>query len=410
MKIRFKMFDKSEAVLFIFLILFLWEPFKNSNLIYIVLGVFLIAGFIKQKCCFHIHFDFEAKCSVILVLIWVYGIMMGFIMHNEIQYIFRNFAGMTFYSIYILIDSKGINSKSIKTVLYSLSIITVLATMAVYCDQFLLGTEMLGNVPLFNNYVMTSSVENVIYFPTREMIGISYLHSIYSLFILNRRKIGYFLIAVADILTTVICIKSAGDILGLIILTFLFAVSFISIHIKERIYLYITIIIGIILVGLTSFVLFGEVLFGSFFSETSSGNSIRYHQIRYFLDFKNFKITGHGLGAPVEVLREKERPYAVEVIYLNLFHKFGIAAFGIIYIYLRNCIDAVKILMSKRINVENIYPIACMAYLVTALGNPLLFSSTTVTLHVCAMVIINKYKKESNNDRKEKVVKTRYRI
>lgn len=78
-----------------------------------------------------------------------------------------------------------------------------------------------------------------------------------------------------------------------------------------------------------------EVVFGAH----NGGNRVRYEQINYVL--LHLFILGHGLGTEYG---EIGKGYAIEVIYLDIIYKFGIAVIPIFYAYFFTFMKAIKLM------------------------------------------------------------------
>ena len=384
--------NKKNAVYF-FLFIFLWAPFDNSLYEYLVFFLFAIYVMLSSKG--KLRLGSYYRMPLLLLLLWVYGVIIGILNGNEYQYIFRNFAGLVFYSCYFFLENKKIDLNCLRRFLIRMGIFTGIVTLAIYIDQFVVHLNYLGNIPFLNNYTQTVSVEFVIYFPSRELMGVLFSYCLYNL-LYRKKELLFNIIGISlSLITIVICGKSSGDTLALMILAILIIMSRLQKNVKNKAIGYLIIGIGIILIIFG--MIFENIMFMSnFFGKDVSGNAIRYGQIQYLLDPRNFKVFGHGLGAKlIGNIRSNEFPYSCEVIYLNLIHKFGIVAFFIFGIYIVNSIQSIKILFSKNENANNVFPISCLMYLITSLGNPMLFSSVTVTLHICCLLFLEEYERKN---------------
>lgn len=109
---------------------------------------------------------------------------------------------------------------------------------------------------------------------------------------------------------------------------------------------------------------------------------------------------GYGLGKELGYAGAGKYNYGTEMIYLNIFHKFGIFAVMILACYLSTCIKAIRYLSNnEERNPEKVIPIALMAYLIPSLANPMLFSVLAVVSHLLAMTIISREDEKLQNER-----------
>lgn len=139
-------------------------------------------------------------------------------------------------------------------------------------------------------------------------------------------------------------------------------------------------------------------LFVNIFSNTDTGNMIRINQIVNII--KELNILGNGLGATFnEINLHKELPYSIEVIYLNVIHKFGILSVLYFYTIYKTYLKIYRNIKMKIFIKENYLCIGMMSYIFIGLGNPVIFSPQNVIFHSITMYvlsIINISNKKSN--------------
>ena len=80
------------------------------------------------------------------------------------------------------------------------------------------------------------------------------------------------------------------------------------------------------------------------------------------------------------------------MIYLNIFHKFGVFAVLILACYAYTFVKAIDFLRRDfDRNPDRVIPLALMAYLIPSLANPMLFGVLAVISHLLSMIIIANY-------------------
>ena len=125
----------------------------------------------------------------------------------------------------------------------------------------------------------------------------------------------------------------------------------------------------------------------SLFSPADEGNVRRYIEIHWFLQHISF--WGYGLGKELGHAGAKQYNYGTEMVYLNIFHKFGVFAFVILFCFASSFWKAIKYLGKEdKRNPYSVVPLGLMAYLIPSLANPMLFSVVSVVSHILSMLIV----------------------
>lgn len=320
--------------------------------------------------------------AMIMFFIWSYGIVVGLILKNGYANIFRNFAGMALYIIALFFINAPIDVIMIRKMLIKISYFSSFAISIGYLDRFIFCTNFYKYIPILNSYYGTG-----MYYMFGELMFISLLHSMYQILILKKYKAVYFITIISTCFAGIFATDSGGDALAIIVMAviMIFSVPLI----KEKGYkrkkiavagtIFVIIFSAIIIFLPNSYIAY-------IFSDEDWGNSVRYAQIRVILS--DLSLWGKGLGAPLLGVMGREASYAVEIIYLNLFHKFGIFALGIIGCYIYTFFKAIKLLQSTKKTADNVVPLGSMGYLIVSLGNPMLFIPAYVIVHCLALLIL----------------------
>ena len=77
-----------------------------------------------------------------------------------------------------------------------------------------------------------------------------------------------------------------------------------------------------------------------------------------------------------------------ELSYLNIIHKLGVLSMALFLYYLSTIILIVYRILHRKHLISSYFCFGLMAYLIMGSGNPILLSSTAITLHVIAVYIL----------------------
>lgn len=382
---------------YIYLIIVLWGALVTrregtSDKVYLlsvayllVMGIYIL---IERK--FRISTSFVSYIPIIMICVWAYGFMRGFYLGNPRGMIIRNFAGMSLYVLYFFLYHIPMDLDKIIKLVRVLSVFVCIVTIFMYIDTFVLHTKIFYNFPMLKNFDEAHTIE----YYCRDMIYISFCCTLYKILYLGKVKVVNFVYLALCILAVFGCMRLRGVELALIVtcgIVVIFAVLKKKTPIA-RIFLLICAIFGI------AILIYSPKIIGILFGNGDIGNKVRYRQISFFLE--NMTILGHGLGAPLNDLRKSNFDgYGVELIYLNIFHKFGVFAFLILFCYAYTVVQGIKMIRRTKGDVRDVIPLACMGYLIPALGNPILFGPHNILLHIVALLMIQRRKINAKIDR-----------
>lgn len=347
---------------------------------------------------------------VLMLLVWFYGLLLGFFRQNVTEYVINNFAGMTVYLLYFLLIPYKNQSLRIIKILVTASLIVSVFTIIFFILYFVIGVDwsFISNNPLFGNLMVggSSTGQKRVFFTGQAVIFTLFTLSLYR--ILNKKQFlssltspsifekqgtNYFLFVISFI-SLFFFTASKGNLLGGIIIFLILpfvTLKMSEITIQKRksmikniiIYLFIfaTLTIVLLITGYSNIV-------SVIFDKNDIANVDRYDQLGYLL--KDLKFFGNGLGSIITgFTRNEEKPYGFELIYLNIFHKFGVFGFIIIGIYLYTIYKIFKLFRKDHIDFRiPLAALGCMGFLIPAFGNPLLFSAQAVMLHCVALYFI----------------------
>lgn len=362
-----------------------------NTFIFIVLALFyIIINLIKRsKIKLHKNNLTTNLLPLLLIIVWIYGFFRGLYLGNTRGYIIRNFAGLSVYITYYLILYFKLDLKRLKSFLYKAGIYAILLTLITYIDTQVLKTYILKNIPILNHY--RSGGHNVLIM-NQFLIFPIILLSLNNIRIGNRGLLNVFIFIVAsfDIL---IANNQGGFIVGyfIYIMIFIFASGIIKIRTnKLGKILLISFIIFALIASIFAIYKMPNSFLSEIFSPDAPGNNIRLKQVSMII--KEITFWGKGLGATFDsYVRISEFPYAVEVVYLNLIHKFGVLSTIIFFSYFYIFYKAARFIVNNR-NIENsLIAIGLISFIFPAISNPYLFSPYVVVSHTISFILLREY-------------------
>ena len=331
---------------------------------------------------------------LIVIAVWSYGLIIALINGNDQAGILRNFAGMIFYItfypfLYIKPSQKDLINFLVKvSFLYS----TISISKAIYALS--LGTYREFNELGFTSLRFYNSIGIGIIFVPISMILFSFLLDNSNLekdIIVGFFGNSFLSKAFTFITCTSVVILSGSKGYYFSYLFLIFIGMFLTIF---KIFLTRKIKIGafllILLFGLISTYLIEDIIY--IFStvlriEFDPNLSVRSIQGQKLAE--EFTFLGKGLGASLKSGYSRDfLGYGFELSYHNLIHKFGAFssllflnfAFPVL-IALQNLFNNRKILLSSSV-------IGLMLYLISALGNPLIFAPISSLFNVISLYLI----------------------
>ena len=354
----------------------------SQEFLYIVTIVFFFLSFLgmvltgKLPIC---KFSTTDILAAAMVMVWIYGIIVGLAKGNNRTYIFRNFAGLILYiSMFFLRRGKLKYGKLRKWIL----LISELQLVLIPVSYIMInhgGASVFYNflVPMGMGTNMDTDGSISIWANNPNLVFVCYCFFIYKCLYEKKRIMQYAFLSLLCAMVILLCARSGGIILEFLALTALMIWAFVWKKAKKW-----AIILSGFLIVIGVFALY-KPLSILFDVKDDTNNQTRIVQIRYI--FSHFSLIGHGLGAEY---KEIGKDYGIEVIYLDLLYKFGVFAFIILGIYVHTVLKAIKRLKSVNSNAYDTIPLALMGFLFVAAGNPILFAGPSVISHILAMLLI----------------------
>lgn len=336
-----------------------------------------------------------------MLCVWLYGIILGFLRKNNVNFIIANFAGMSLYITYYSFRLLNIKTVTIIKILkiagFSVCLISFLRIF-----RFLFGLDYgLLNILISDDVGISSTGQFRIYFTTMctayGLMGISLYKVIFhrDITIPNKKPniCTSLLCLILTIITLAFLSASKGFMLGVIVLLITIPLlcsqkSLKQYRINKKLFS-----LGLLLIIFTTCLFISDYfnIILSMFDSEDIANADRYEQLSYII--KDLNLLGNGLGATVPgSIRNIEKPYGFELTYLNIFHKFGIFAFIILYNYYYIIRKSIKLFRNNGTMGYGVIAISCMGYLIPSIGNPLLFDPSMIILNCIVLYIISKLK------------------
>lgn len=330
---------------------------------------------------------------IFILLSWIYGVVLGLLLHDNVGYVFRNFFGLTLYITVPLLLLIRPSPKSVVTLIFFAGIFQMLSGIF-YSHEFLLSPA---------SFIITSSLSDIRTFYNTAYVGIFPIYSVCLAYHFSgMRSFGpefspwvqkliksklFFLIATYALL---IPAASKGFLLaaGLLLFfaIFLFLVKLVQDG-KARIYSLTLSLFLIVVMAMLSFKYYELLAFT--YSSDEIANAPRSEQYEYLANEISF--FGAGLGAPLQSgYSRDETGYGFELTYVNLIHKIGIMSLFLFASYLITLFLGLQKAFSKSNSFLGFMCIGLMGYLIVGAGNPVLLSPTGVILHSLSIYLLVK--------------------
>ncbi len=333
-------------------------------------------------------YDFIDVIPILFFITWVYGVFVGLLNNVPDKYVFRNFGGMVFYLAFYSFYVMKLNLHSI---IKSIFASAYLGIPIILYLTYLAFTE--GQIAFGSERVLFCFLQMIIFIPFVVIYGTFFFSVGQNIkYLIFSSKIALVIIMLVTYVVSVIVSFSKGMILASIAIMGLIFVFRMARGLSVKLILKIGGIIaillgGIIYLGLTSVLI-------ELFSSREVSNATRSLQYEFLIDDLTF--LGRGLGAGltnVNYIRAVDAPYAFELTYLNLMHKFGFMSSILFAIYLFTFVKIFALFGNdENRNFLGLICLGLMAYVFPSIGNPFLLSPIAVICHCLTLYIIKKSK------------------
>lgn len=399
--LKFNINIRTLILIFVFFILGTNRPTTDC---YIVFGVitFFTFYYILTKGTIHLKVFSWDFLPAMMLLVWAYGIVMGFYNKNKTAYIFANNAGMVVYFFYYILLQLNISKEKIYRLILFCSFTVAIIAIILYLFTVMnlvtkSVTDVLGE---FGGGSSTGQmrvlfVNEIILFPALAIYMSKIIAS-------KKQKLEYFgpvklsdsfkEILAFGVYTMIIAFFTAskGYMLACLFLFFIipFSLTIKSLYfgrISKNVIVFLVLIV-ILIVAVLSLGYFNIIT--SIFDDNDESNIKRYRQLYYLLN--DLTVWGRGSGALVAGYRDRpdDAPYGFELSYMNLLHKFGVVAVIAIIVYLIIFLKATKNIIQGRNVKYSITALGGLCFLLPAIGNPILFAPQSVMLHCFSMYLL----------------------
>jgi hypothetical protein len=404
-----KFINKKQGIIFLTLIMILAfgrGPLQQYGLL-IISFILVVSLFIFNKSfpkikrvCFSGWDLFPA----LYLLVWLYGVLLGFTLGNKTIYVVSNFAGMVGYFFYYLLLISKVRKESLFNIVFYISIFilfqNIILSILLYVfnvyiyhsDNFFIGVffgDFTGGSSTGQTRMLSGS--QLMVFPLF-VLSLSYclmpsLKSTEKFKLLRNHNLICFL------LTTYVVIflpASKGFVLAGIVL-FVFVVILSKsrsgkVNLKKTVILFTLFTVVLVVLLSTGYI----NIITSMFAQEDDANVARYTQLFFLL--QDIDVLGKGLGAVVEnAIRNQEKPYGFELTYINVIHKFGAVSVLLFFSY---AYTLLKIFREYNANViEKKYiltSLGLICFIFPSIGNPYLLSVQSVLMHVIALYLLRR--------------------
>ncbi len=358
----------------------------NTNTMFYIVTV----GYLAVEVCFlaisHrrliLFHDKVSRIPIMMITVWIFGFLAGLLNQNNPAYVVRNFSGITLYFLFYVFTGTGLNIRAVEKIVTVLAAAVVILTLVVYVMLQAGIVNVALEIPFVKCFILNGDGTGYIavWYSAIGLLPFCYVCSLYRCFHSGKVTVGDLFVIIGSLAVMLIC-SSTGGVQAMILgMTVILYFSESGIRVKKVFVLAgVTAAVALVILFIIKGINPLEVIFGAY----DGGNQVRYKQISYI--FSHLKLFGHGLGAEYTAIG---KGYGIEVIYLDIIYKFGIVSIPIFYSYIYTFLKSVKLMKEGDGDYRNAIPFALMGYAFIALGNPVLFSATSVLCHVTALMIM----------------------
>lgn len=356
---------------------------SSSIFDYIISG-FIILIYLANLKKINLKIGIFDIVPIVFLTTWFYGFLIGLFNGSTFYNAIFNFPGMLLLALYFPFKKANLS-------------ISELGKLVFY-PTLLLNSYVLSII-LSGNFVFSSSS----FIDSRQYYSVGLiLQVIVFSFVFIRENdlknlgIKNYLIWLNATISLLILILSfsKGFWLSLSVSIFLIiGMSFVHYLIKRKIVIKNVLLILFIPSGICLFLISNPDIFDGiilFFSSDATGNALRNEQAKYLSD--EFTIFGSGFGIPLKsgYMRD-ENGYSFELSYYNFIHKVGIFSFGIFFTLLYVVYYSIKNFIVSGPQPIFVISISSLTFLISASGNPLLFSSINIVILTLILTQFSKY-------------------
>lgn len=326
--------------------------------------------------------------SVLMLFTWFYGVFLGILMGNKIEFVMSNFAGMSLYILYYVFLVLDVSKDDLFKVVFFAAIINISYSIFAFISVDY-GSLNISNG--LNGLRFYYSIGLLVLLPVISvLLGLLILGKKHFLsYVYVEHTKANFLMLLLAIFTFVCATMSKGFFLALCILAFLlYILLLLKFFLRQRLSVFqvvCLISVPIMIIYVFTLTSFAEILIYNY-SDLEGSNAIRSEQAKFLID--EFSFFGSGLGGVLDsgyMRSGPESAYGFELSYHSLIHKIGIVSIIPFFIYGFTFVNSLYWTVIKQ---DKFYPVLCLGvvlFLVPSYGNPMLFSPIAVLLHCVGM-------------------------
>lgn len=332
----------------------------------------IVTLFLKKKPVYNLKFH---PVLVGIGCCLIYGICIALYLKNNLYFVARNTFGIFNYFI-LFMSLSFFEKKKILEALLSASILSNLIILFLAFGGGQINLDQLGT-------------SRFLYSPLVYFCFAGFLLPLDKLFKGSGNlftNLFWFLNFAFITLTSLVLSLSKGAILGAIVITGIYFLLNLRLSPKRTLF-FLFLIAPILLVGMIKLKLFG--LITSFFLNAGNSNADpRFIQGTYLWAETTFFGSGFGSYLQNGFLRDPILKYSYEATFLNYVNKLGLVSIILWSIYFYTFYLIAKSFKKDRENLYAVVALSSTMFLFMGLGNPSLFSPSSVLLHVCILLMV----------------------
>ena len=343
--------------------------------------------------------------ALLFLICWLYGVVVGLLSGNKVNYIFANFAGMIFYILYFIMIRFNVSKEKLFNLLLFASMINLASNLLVKIFQTLLGGQIIDNKiisAIFGTFTTGSSTGQLRLLNINQLVIFVLLSVLLFRFLQissrNKHCDNYvlrcsiapaFILIFLSLYVLVFMSASKGYMLAVIFIlsTFFYSTVFNkSFTFGSLFKFFVGCVFCVVFYGILESLKFSNIIF-QMFAQSDESNVIRYIQLAGMI--QDLTLLGNGLGAEISgMIRNQAKPYGFELTYINLIHKIGILSIPLFWCYFYSLYKAIIELRKQESWHYGAAALGSLCFLFPSIGNPMLFSPQMVALHCAALFLL----------------------
>lgn len=350
------------------------EPNPTTTIQYILIFTFLpILMILRER-----HFSITRHPALVGILCClVYGILVGFLKGNEPLFVLRNGFGFVSYIVFFIILS-GFSKEEIVRLLFRGSILANFLLLFMAFTHSSLTIDQFGYVRFIYSPLIYFCFISFIYNLDRIYTGLGKVSMGQNIFFGFNLLIIFF--------NSIVLSLSKGAILGLMMILLIYCVLILAESTKRAVHFFLLLLPALIFILLKMNLL--DLM--STLAPSAIGENVdpRFLQNEYL--WNEATMLGSGLGSYLQngFLRDPLLKYAYEATFFNYINKLGIVSLILWSIYGYTLFLVVKAFFDPKTRKRALIGLSSTIFFFMGLGNPTLFSPSSVFIHVSILVLL----------------------